>query len=367
MNIFHIIDSGGLYGAERMLIELVNASQGNVRHHIVSIGKPSETEKPLERALREQGISYEAYRMPTYSINSARKLLEKAQSGGFQIAHSHGYKFNVFFALLRKNFTGLKFVTTVHGYIPAAFGAKLWWYQLADRWAMRGLDKSFLVSPHMLSFSTFRNNNTKTQVVLNGISSSNQPQKRKRYKAEKSDELFLAIGRLSPEKGFANLIEAVALCNRTNSHVFLDIMGYGALHDTLVNKCQELECTASIKLLGYVEEPLAGFDNYSAVVINSVTEGLPITLLEAMRVGLLVISTRVGAIPYILGNDYPLYIDSNQPSDVLSAIQKFLAMDDHQKNKLSQYLREKFNSELTSDQMAKSYLSHYKELCDEAA
>ncbi|MAI63396.1 MAG: hypothetical protein CL600_00700 [Alteromonas sp.] len=367
MKIFHVIDSGGLYGAEKMLIELVNASQDNVQHHIVSIGRPGETEKPLERALREQGISYEAFRMPTYSVNSARKLLEKAQSVGYQVAHSHGYKFNVFFALLRKNFKGLKFVTTVHGYIPAVFGSKLWWYQLADRWAMQGLDKLFLVSPHMRSFRTFRNSKAKTQVILNGIASSNQPQKRKRYKAENTDDLLLAIGRLSPEKGFANLIEAVALCNRSHFHVCLDIMGHGALHDTLAKKCQELECTASVKLLGYVEEPLAGFENYSAVVVNSVTEGLPITLLEAMRVGLIVISTRVGAIPYILGKDYPLYTDSNQPNDVFSAILKFLAMDEHQRNKLSQYLMGKFNSELTSNQMAKSYLTHYKELCNEVA
>ena len=359
MKVAHFIDSGGFYGAERMLVELILAMPNCTKHKVYSIGAPSEGEKPLEIELRKCRIDFEAVRIPKFSINAAHEVLKQVEREGFQIAHSHGYKFNVYFGIL-KGKTALKLVSTIHGYIPAFFPSKLWFYQVLDAFFVKRLDRLFLVSPHMLNFAKFKSiASKKLRVIVNGIedleSSSN-------WNATGGTINLLFVGRLSFEKGILELVESVAKIRNSGGNVALSIMGEGPLRETIVAKVKELKLQDSIHLLGYVENPSNSMGNYDALVINSVTEGVPITLLESMRAGLPVVTTDVGGISYVLGKTYPFICCEASGKSVEEKINQYIRKSKDQKNEISRNIKKRFAQQFTSAIMAEQYINEYKVL-----
>jgi glycosyltransferase involved in cell wall biosynthesis len=59
-----------------------------------------------------------------------------------------------------------------------------------------------------------------------------------------------------------------------------------------------------------------------------VAEGLPLTLLECLAVGLPVLATRWRGVPEAFPNDYPLLIDAQDDKEILPTIAKALAFQD---------------------------------------
>jgi len=359
MKVAHFIDSGGFYGAERMLIELILAMPNCTKHKVYSVGAPSEAEKPLEIELRKRCIDFEAVRMPKFSINAAYEALKQVERDGFQIAHSHGYKFNVYFGVL-KGKTALKLVSTIHGYIPAFFPSKLWFYQVLDSFFVKKLDKLFLVSPHMLNFAKFKSiSPKKLKVIVNGIEDLESSYS---WNATDGTTNLLFVGRLSFEKGILELVETVAKIRNSGEDVALSIMGEGPLRETIAAKVKELKLQDSIHLLSYVENPANKMGDYDALVINSVTEGVPITLLESMRVGLPVVATDVGGVSYVLGKNYPFVCREASGESVEEKIYQYIQKCEDQKNEISRHIKKRFSQQFTSAIMAEQYINEYKEL-----
>jgi glycosyltransferase involved in cell wall biosynthesis len=103
------------------------------------------------------------------------------------------------------------------------------------------------------------------------------------------------VARLAPQKGVEHLVRALAQLDRDGRGATLLVAGDGPLRDRLENEARELGVVAVF--LGYrgdVAEILGALDVF---VLPSVTEGLPLVVLEAMAAGCPVVATRVGGIP----------------------------------------------------------------------
>ncbi len=166
----------------------------------------------------------------------------------------------------------------------------------------------------------------KTRVVNNAISI----QKYRRPNAVRGNErkklgiapdtfVFIAVGRVHPVKGYDFLVDA---CAGLKGKIKLLIVGKddnSALYDNI--KKSKLE--NFITLLGYrvdIPELLAAAD---ALVLSSVSEGLPNALIEAHAAGLPVISTRVGGASEIVIENESGYLVEPQNANALSkAMQK---------------------------------------------
>ncbi len=112
---------------------------------------------------------------------------------------------------------------------------------------------------------------------------------------------MIAIGRLSPEKGFGNLIDAFAKARVTGSANFrLIIAGEGAERGPLTAKIAALGLQHAVLLPGYLEGAERLLQHAAGFVMSSLTEGLPLVLLEAMQWRVPILATAVGAIPELL-------------------------------------------------------------------
>ncbi|HEX9063254.1 MAG TPA: glycosyltransferase family 4 protein [Clostridia bacterium] len=106
------------------------------------------------------------------------------------------------------------------------------------------------------------------------------------------------VGRLSANKRVDIIIRAVAEVDG----ISLDIYGTGEEYSRLEETISELNVSSRVLLKGAVdnEKIVEVLPDYDVLIMNSIVEGMPMVILEAMAAGLAVISTRVGAVDEII-------------------------------------------------------------------
>lgn len=113
--------------------------------------------------------------------------------------------------------------------------------------------------------------------------------------------LVVGAGRLSPEKGFAVLIEAAAILQRSGmGPIGWVIFGEGRLHAVLQQQIRQRGLEGRVVLAGFrrdLDHLLPGAD---VVVLPSFTEGMPNVALEASAAGVPVVATAVGGTPEVI-------------------------------------------------------------------
>ena len=107
---------------------------------------------------------------------------------------------------------------------------------------------------------------------------------------------FVTVGRLSPEKNHARLIRAFALVHAHSPNTRLLIVGSGALSVKLEAQISSLGLTEAVWLTGHQTNPHAILAASDCFVLSSNYEGQPMVILEAMLVGLPVVTVDFGSV-----------------------------------------------------------------------
>jgi len=105
-----------------------------------------------------------------------------------------------------------------------------------------------------------------------------------------SGKSIVAMGQLSPQKGFDLLLKVFAKIHQTYKEWNLIILGTGPMKEELVLQAGQLGIERYLHLPGMVTNPLSVLKKCDLFVLSSRYEGLPNVLLEAMACGLPVVS-----------------------------------------------------------------------------
>ncbi len=308
LKVLHLIDSGGLYGAENMLLDLVaeQLHQG-LQPMILSAGTPDITEKPLEAQAHKRGLPVMPFRMSAgLNFRKGLELLRFAQQEGFDILHSHGYKFNILLGSMPYRIRKLPLITTLHGYVHASRFSKMWFNHRLDHLSLSRMDAVVCVSE--ATRRSVRLSGKHAIVINNGINLFRQQHDDTATQHIASTGpcskgfVIAAFGRLTSEKGFNNLIMAFARSAGELPDAKLIVWGDGYLRDELELLVSDNHLSDRILLPGYTDQVEAHLHRVQLLVIPSYTEGLPIILLEAMKSRVPVVASAVGAIPEVLDN-----------------------------------------------------------------
>jgi glycosyltransferase involved in cell wall biosynthesis len=128
-----------------------------------------------------------------------------------------------------------------------------------------------------------------------------------------------AAGRLSPEKGFAILIEAARQVAASDASVGFVLFGDGPLREELARQIHEAGLVGRFILAGFrndLDDLLPALD---VMVLPSFTEGLPNVILEAFAAGVPVVATAVGGTPEIVEHGLNGFLAPAGNSDQLAA------------------------------------------------
>lgn len=125
---------------------------------------------------------------------------------------------------------------------------------------------------------------------------------------------FFSAGRLSPEKNHSRLINAFAVVHEKNPNTRLVIAGEGPLRDQLEREIIDLGLTESVKLVGHTKNPYRLMNFADVFVLSSDYEGQPMVLLEALVLGIPVITTSFGSVRGALPKDVGKIVPANVES-----------------------------------------------------
>jgi len=135
------------------------------------------------------------------------------------------------------------------------------------------------------------------------------------------DKVILAVGRLSWQKGFDNLIRALPMVLSKFPEVKLIIVGDGYMKKELENLVYSLGLESKVRLLGFLkdEDLFKIYKISDLLVIPSNYEPFGIVALEGMAAGLPIIATSVDGLKEVM-EDAGLLVPSNHPSNLAQAI-----------------------------------------------
>lgn len=176
-----------------------------------------------------------------------------------------------------------------------------------------------------------------------------------------SEFVWLAVGRLLPQKDYATLL--VAFEPLANAPARLLIAGRGPLLEGLQHQAQQLGIASQVMFLGVrddVRELLAAADGF---VLSSAWEGMPNVVMEAQAAGKPVVATQVGGVAELVENGASGFLVPPENSNALSgAMQRLMMLTGEQRAQMGSRGREHVIAHYSVDAMADQWMALYQEL-----
>lgn len=210
-----------------------------------------------------------------------------------QIVHSH-HRRTSFLASLMRPWIKVPLVTTCHGRLEGRSDFSLWGDKVVcvSEASRRRMEDYFGVRPE------------RTVVIHNGIDVAAWRNLRSPARCALPHTggwpCITNISRLAQEKDQANLLRAMALILEQYPGARLKLVGSGPLEAELRALAGELGLAASVDFVGEVSDVKPVLAQTDVFVLCSTTEGLPMSLLEAMAAGIPVVATNVGGMPSLV-------------------------------------------------------------------
>jgi len=273
----------------------------------------------------------ERHRFDTQTLRSLRTLVAEFRP---DIIQSHNVKSNLFVRLLglHRHYPWIAFN---HGYTATDLKDRL--YNQFDRWSLKAAFANVAVCrPFAQRLETYGVAPQRIRIQHNSVRPFVPPpaEEVNRLRSELGvgeRRLILAVGRLSYEKGHADLLQALALLARrvAPKNWCLVLVGDGPERDSLTRLSSELSLAESVIFAGYRSDVRAFYSLADLLVLPSHSEGSPNVVLEAMAAGVPVVAMAVGGVPEILIHEQNgLLVPPGDLAEMAAAIGRLLEDED---------------------------------------
>ncbi|HWL10172.1 MAG TPA: glycosyltransferase [Planctomicrobium sp.] len=278
-------------GLERLLVEFGRFSNPkSVDLTFVALG---EIGAPADD-LRAAGFDVISLDMPRtsklYALKQLRTLFMERE---IDIVHTHN-TYPQFYGALAARLTGVQAViNTQHGRGCGEHWKSLWQFRIANRLSSHIVGVS--EDATKLCQSQDKACARQMQTIWNGIDVE-----RFAFSGPKIEPTAISVARLSPEKDYATLFRALPRVIQEEPQFKLRLIGDGSERPALERLADELNIRSHVEFLGERKDVQDLLRTAGFFVSSSRTEGISLTLLEAMAVGLPIVTTRVGGNPEIV-------------------------------------------------------------------
>ncbi len=179
---------------------------------------------------------------------------------------------------------------------------------------------------------------------------------------QRSGFTLVFVGRLAKVKDLSTLVNAVALARPRIADLQLWIVGDGPEREPLEALAAELGIAANVVFWGERRDVARFFSAADVFTMSSVSEGLPMSLLQAMSIGLPAIVTDVGGMAEVVRNaDCGLRVPVGDSAAYAEAIVQ-LATDPARRSALAANARSAYDAGFTLEQMDAAYMKLYQTL-----
>jgi glycosyltransferase involved in cell wall biosynthesis len=368
MRVLQLISSTGLFGAERVVLEL-SKSLRLMANCYPTVGVIKNLKNPHTEVTDEaESNDLSTVLFPCrgkFDLHTIFEIRDFVTRHKIDLIHCHGYKSNFYGLLASKN--TLPTLTTNHNWLTTHWKLKV--YCFLDAMWIRHFDRIVAVSEEIKrEMVKYNVPEKKIAVIDNGIDIEEFHREistekiRKEFSLNEHTKVTGTVGSLKPEKGHTFLLKAAKEVLGITPNVKFLIVGDGPLREALEREARDLGIDKDVIFAGYrrdIAEMLGAMDIF---VLPSVREGLPMVVLEAMASRKPVIATRVGGISKVIKNEENGILV--EPKDVVALRNSIIDLMNND-NKMREFAykgHEKMKTDFSSTAMGRKYYDLYVEL-----
>jgi glycosyltransferase involved in cell wall biosynthesis len=349
-------------GTERLVLDLVRRLRSSMPMAVCCLDEAGA----WGTAVQAEGIQVSAlHREPGFHPELGRLVARAARQHRATVVHAHHYSPFVYSALARIWGGPSRIVFTEHGRLSDSGPSRK--RRLANTLLGRSASRVFAVSRELGAHLAEEGvPASRIDVIYNGIDVGPLPSAEARASVRAdlgvSDHEVLVgtIGRLDPVKDLGTLIRAVQIA-AAHRPFRLAIVGDGDERARLEHAALDAGISALVTFLGHRDDArrwLAGCDVYAN---SSISEGVSLTILEAMAAGLPILATRVGGTPEIVDESCGTLVSSRDPAALADGLE-WLAASPERRRGLGVAARRRVEAQFTIERMVAAYADVYQRL-----
>lgn len=352
MKIAHIVDSMEVGGAETLVAQLcrLQREQGHdpsVHAHLClgSIGE----------SLRAEGFRIDLHG-PAHLPKMTQRFFRLFNELRPDVVHCHNPTPTIYAAMAARMAGTRTVISTRHSLVnpPYNIVGELK-YAVASRFC------DWIVGICDATCDNLRNAPMATRSRIRRIYNGSVPIHRTSVQQQPPKQGFtlVYIGRLAQVKNHPTLLHAVAEALKSVPDLFLWMVGDGSERGALEKLTVSLGISEHVTFWGQQMNVSPYFSAADAFIMSSVSEGLPMSLLQAMSAGLPSIVTDVGGMAEVVRfSQSGIITPVSSPSAMAEAIVQ-LAQDANDRTHFSNCAVSSFQQTFTLDAMANAYMDLY--------
>ena len=320
MRILHVLASNRYSGAENVVCQIIGMfSQGED----IEMAYCSP-DGQIRETLLERGYAY--YPLKQLSGKELKRVLKEYKP---DVIHAHDMRASF---VVAKTTRRIPLVSHIHNNAFNSRGVSL--KSIAYLLAGGTAKHIFWVSESSFKGYKFHNLFKKKSSVLYNVIDVDTLYKKMEHDKNEYNYDVVYVGRLTYQKNPERLIKVVAKVIQEKPDCKVAIVGTGELEDKVKNLAQELQIDKNIDFLGFLSNPLKIMKDSKVMLMTSRWEGTPMCALEAMALGLPIVSTPTDGLCELIVEGETGYLSDND--DVL--VEKILGilMDDKERKALSE-------------------------------
>ena len=305
MIIAHLMASPFFGGPERQMVGLARHLPATSTSVFLTFAEHGKCRALLDQ-VRQHGFEGLALEHNTPHVcAAAREVAGQLRRVKADALTCSGYKPDLIGWLAARR-VGIPVVAVAHGWTAATL--KVRFYETLDRLMLRWMDVVVCVSEAQGErVRRARVLESKIVVVRNAVAADAFADPNPDYGdllraffKRPPKWIVGAAGRLSPEKGFDQLVEAAGLALREDPDIGFVHFGDGPLRDSISRHITARGLADRFILAGFRADVAQFLPHLDLMVLPSFTEGLPVVLLEAFAAGVPCVATAVGGTPEVI-------------------------------------------------------------------
>lgn len=247
-------------------------------------------------------------RLKIYNPKLQRELRKQIKKVNPDIVHVNGLELIGFQLVLAAAKEKKKIVLAIHGFVNEAIKYEKWKKKivnLCEKYALKKADIIYCVSDYVRNQEWLKKYEKKIYGTIYNMSHKKQgvasEDIRKKYNIKSDDIVIVSTGRISREKGYEDLCNAIIKWNPTTNIKFL-IVGEGEYLERFKDRIANSKQNGQVIFTGFQKDVTPYLKASDMFTICTLHETLCNSILEAQKEGLPVVATDVGGIPEIIEN-----------------------------------------------------------------
>lgn len=325
MKILHLLQTNRFSGAENVVSQIIGLFKGDADVEMVYCSRDGQ----IRQALAERNIHFAP--ISAFCVKEVKRVIREQKP---DIIHAHDMRASFIAA---RACGKIPLISHVHNnnFDSRGFSVK----SIAYLFAATKAKHIFWVSQSSFDGYVFHKWFKNKSTVLYNIIDIDALYKKMKADSNRYDYDIIYVGRLTHPKNPKRLMRVFGKIKEILPNVKMAVVGTGDLEEETKALCDELNLQDNVQFLGFQSNPLKMLHDSKVMIMTSRWEGTPMCALEAMALGVPIVSTPTDGLCELITDGVNGYLSDDDDIlvhkmvDIITNSNIYLTLNDNSKAK----------------------------------